>query len=58
MLDLLEADVAAGIAKPRNGIFAVRVFRAVEAPPREQAGQLRNSNPKELIVKNVVNALL
>lgn len=58
VLNALEPDIPAGVAEPGNGVFAVGVLGAVQAPPGEQAGQLRDGDAKELLVENVVDALL
>lgn len=58
VLDALEPNIPAGIPEPGNGVFAVGVLGAVQAPPGEQAGQLRDGDAKELLVENVVDALL
>ena len=37
----------------RNGIFAVGIFRAIDAAAGKQAGQLRDGNAVELLVEDV-----
>lgn len=39
----------------RNGIFAVGIFRAIDAAAGKQAGQLRDGNAVELLVEDVVH---
>ena len=54
----LVADIPLCIAKMRHRIDAVRVFAAIDAPAREQAGQFGDGNTVKLVMKDVVNTLL
>lgn len=55
---VLKTDVALHILKVGDRVFTVGVFRAVHAPPPQQAGQLSDGNAVKLLVENVVHPLL
>ena len=55
---VLKAHITLYVVEPRHGIDAVRIFGAIEAPAREQAGQLRDGDAVELMVEDVVRPCL
>src|SRR5260370_9999031 len=59
VLRALEPDVA-GIAREAfcNRMLSVGVLRAVEAPPRQEAGDFRNRNAEHLLGKDMIDSLL
>lgn len=55
----LEPDVSVlGLEASRNGMFAVGVFRAVEAPSRQQAGQRSNTDAEHLSGEDMIDPRL
>ena len=56
--DVTTADVASLVVKVRDAVLAAGILRAVEASAAHHGGQLRDGKPKELVVHNVVDALL
>ena len=40
-----------------NGVLAVGVLRAIQAAPRQQAGEVRNPNAEHLLCQDVVYAI-
>ncbi len=58
VFDPLIPDISAGILKSRDVILAVGELGTVDTSPREQAGQFSDGDGVELVVENVVDALL
>ena len=58
MADVAIADVASLVVEVRNAVLAAGILRAVEAATTHHGGQLRDGKPKELVVHDVVDALL
>lgn len=58
MLNAAEADISFGAVEAGHGIFAVRVFAAIEAAAGEQAGEFGDGDPEKLLMKDMVDALL
>lgn len=58
MLDALIADITLGIAKMRHRELTIGVFGAVHPAAGEQAGQLGDGDAVQLLVENVVQAVL
>ena len=58
VLNAAIADIPFGGIEVRNRIFAVRVFTAIYAAAGKKACQLRNGDAEQLLMKNMVNALL
>lgn len=51
-------DITTWIFKVGNRIFAVGIFRAIDAAAGKQAGQLRDSNAIELLAEDMIHPLL
>ena len=56
--DVAEADVAFGGVEAARGIAAVRILRAVERPARDEGCELGGRDAVELMMKDVIDALL
>ena len=58
MLHLAETNVPLKKKKKRHGIFEVGIFAAIQAAPRQKAGKLGDRYAKQLLVHNMIDALL
>ena len=56
--DVAEADIAFGGVEAARGIAAVRILRAVERPARDEGRELGGRDAVELMMKDVIDALL
>ena len=54
----LVSDVTAGVLKKRDGILAVGILGTIHTSPGEKAGQFSDCYTIQLLVKNVVDAVL
>jgi hypothetical protein len=58
MLRALEPDVAiVGVETLGDGVLALSVLRAVQAAPRQQAGEIRDADAEHLLGQDVIDAL-
>ena len=54
----LVAYIPARVVEPGNGVFAVGIFGAVDAPAGQKACKLRNGDAEELFMENMVQRAL
>ena len=54
----LISDITAGVLKKRDGILAVGILGTIHTSPGKKAGQFRDCDAIQLLVKNVVDAFL
>ena len=58
VLYALVAYIPARVVEPGNGVFAVGVFGAVDAPAGQKARKLRNGDAEELFMENMIQRAL
>ena len=58
VLYALVAYIPARVVEPGNGVFAVGLFGAVDAPAGQKARKLRNGDAEELFMENMIQRAL